>query len=202
MTSEDLKQHHLVGAAGFSWRGVRLRALDPDAMDEVSQSAAREAGEDTRRFVALKERGALVRMIAAVTAPDTGKAEAAAARKVAAKEVTDSYQEIVAELQARAKAGEDDARALLATTLAECANKAATAASSAAEAAAFQTLQGAKWLPVTTLELTLKGTANSFAKLFTPKDAAVLGAIYRDEYEARIDEAQAIMGKALAVSGG
>ncbi len=200
--SEDLKQLHLTGETGYSWRGVRLRALDPDVMDDVSMSAARDAGEDARRFAGLKERGALVRMIAAVTAPDTGRTEAAAARAQAVKATTDAYQAQIQALQERARAGDGDAPALLAATVAECAGKARTAGDAAADGAAFQALQSARWLPCTPLELGLKGTPQSFARLFTAKDAAVLGVAYRNEYEARIDEAQAIMGKALAVSGG
>jgi hypothetical protein len=199
---EDLKQIHLTGDTGYSWRGVRLRPLDPDAVDEVSMSAARDAGEDARRFAGLKERGALVRMIAAVTAPDTGKAEAAAARAQAIKATTDAYQEQIAALQKRIQGGDGDAPALLAAAFAECASKARTAGDAAAEGAAFTALQSARWVPCTPLELGIKGQPNSFARLFTPKDAAVLGVAYRNEYEARIDEAQAIMGKALAVSGG
>lgn len=198
---EDLKQLHLTGD-GFSWRGVRLRRLTPDDMDEVAMSAAKDAGEDQQRFVHLKTRGCLVRMIAAVTAPDVGRAEAAAARKAAAKEVTDSYQAQLAALQERVRAGEEGAAALVPGMVAECATKAKEQGDAAAEAAAFAALQAAKWLPVTPLELTLKAGPNSFSSLFTPKDATTLTASYRSDYEARFDEVQAIMGKALAVSGG
>jgi hypothetical protein len=59
---------HLVGP-GFSGRGVKLRKLSPTEKDDVYHAAAVQAGDDGKRFMFIRAREGVTKMLLGVTEP-------------------------------------------------------------------------------------------------------------------------------------
>lgn len=193
----EVKQIHLVGD-GLSYRGVRFTVPDPDDLDEVMISIAREASGDASRFIQMIPRLMLQRCIVAVTDPGVGKAEAEKAS--AAAMITASHEAEAAFTAAQKRGASTDELRTLATANAV---KVATVASEAALAAAANVLIAlppASWLAVTAESMMVKGTPKSFARLFGTKDYSTLRSIIQRYYDSRALDAELIVGKALTVS--
>lgn len=188
-------QIHLVGN-GLSYRGVRYREPEPDDVDDAMVSAAKDAAEDMQRYLNLLPRYVLIRCLVAVTPAGVGKAEAEAARAAA---MVKASEETEATLKAAKDAGANQDR--LREIAQEAMAKVAMAGNAAAQEAASNALLASKeWIPLTSEQLTIKGTQRSFNSIFNAKDYLTLKQIIKGYYDSRAYEAEQIVGKALMVS--
>lgn len=202
--STETTIYHLFGN-GYSGRAVKLRELTPDDSDAV-EAEARRANQETGHtdgfdYLRLLVRLALVRMIVAVTAPGLGAETSKIARDAAIKRVTEATMPELEKIRAGIIAGTSTGDAL-ATRIAEMTAEAHGAGVQAANEAAANEVLMAPWISVNVLMLGDKDNANYFSKLFTVKDAKLLGVIYHRLYGAMEAEANEVMGKALKVSTG
>lgn len=188
----DGKQIHLTGKTGYSWRAVRLRNLDSDEVDDAASSASKEAGEDRLMFNRLLLKGYLTRACQSVS-PPVGEREAEDARKAAVEPMRTEAEAAVKLLK-----GKEQQEALASWTIKI--QEAGEAAWAQAAEKALLALPGSQWSPVTGLEMMIKGGPKSLGRLFTPKDMDVLRGYLNAQYNARADEADAIMGKARPIS--
>lgn len=195
----EIKQIALAGD-GLSYRGVRLRVPDPDDLDEVMISVAKDAAGDGVRFAHLIPRLMLQRCLVAVTEPGVGKEKAEEARKAATVKASEEAEAAFRDAQKAGKAPEDLKAIAQANML-----RVATAGTDAAVAVASNALLAGGegiWQPVTAEQMMIKDHPRSFARLFGTKDYAVLRAVVQTYYDARPGDADAILGKALTVSVG
>jgi hypothetical protein len=195
----EIKQFPLAGE-GLSYRGVRLRVPDPDDLDEVMISVAKDAAGDGVRFAYLIPRLMLQRCLVAVTEPGIGKEKAEEARKAAIVKASEEAEAEFREAQKKGKAP-DDLKAIAQANMLKVASAATDAAVAVASNALLAGGEGI-WQPVTAEQMMIKDGPRSFAKLFSTKDYTTLRAIVQTFYDARVGDADAILGKALAVSVG